>query len=213
MLKRLLLPVTVCAIIAAQQAEMAPEQLAAEGSEVDEPALTAMSDGTIAAAWVSNRERVGRLLLRTRANNAWSAPEDATVRLGDIFRCAVAGTAQDLWIFWSERQNDRWQIWGREKRGAAWQQPARLSSEGSNTFLRAASSADGQVFLVWQSFRGGQSDIYLRAFSAGWSEEMRVSESPANDWEPAVAAGTRRRRLYRVGHLRQRQLRHRVSLV
>src|SRR5438477_13937 len=68
------------------------------------------------------------------------------------------------------------------------QQGARLSSEGSNTFPRAAAS-DGQVFLVWQSFRGGRSDIYLRVFRGGWSDEMQVSESPANDWEPAVAAG------------------------
>jgi hypothetical protein len=46
------------------------------------------------------------------------------------------------------------------------------------------------VFVVWSSFRDGRSDIYLRAYSGGsWSEELRVSESAANDWEPAVAAG------------------------
>src|SRR5437764_11277006 len=158
MYKRLLPPLALCVAIAAQQAGITPDKLADAGSEVDQPAIAALPDGSIAAAWVSNRERTGRLLLRTRANNAWSGPEDATVRLGDIFRCAVAGTAQDLWVFWSERQNDRWQLWGREKKGAAWQQPARLSSEGSNTFLRAAAASDGQVFLVWQSFRGGQRD-------------------------------------------------------
>jgi hypothetical protein len=167
------------------------EKLSAAEYEDDEPAITALPDGAIATAWVAYRERADRVLLRTRANNSWTAPEQVTGKPGDIFRCAVAADkAGNLWVFWTERLNDRWQLWGREKKGGAWQAPERLASEGSNTFLRAASSPDGQIFVVWQSYRSGQSDIFLRAFTGGkWSDEVRVSESPANDWEPAVAAG------------------------
>src|SRR5258706_3993205 len=125
------------------------EKLSTSEYADDEPALAALRGGAIAAAWVAYRERADRVLLRTRVNNAWSAPEQVTAKPGDIFRCAVAAdNAGNLWIFWSERFNDRWQIWGRQKKGAAWQAAERLAMDGSNTFLRAASSPDGQIFLV-----------------------------------------------------------------
>ncbi|MEO7142709.1 MAG: hypothetical protein ABI165_04325, partial [Bryobacteraceae bacterium] len=92
-------------------------------------------------------------------------------------------------VFWSERDDRRWRIWGRRKQNGKWQSPVEVSGGGSNTFHRASASARGDVFVVWQSYRSGQSDVYLRWFHNGvWSPEFRVSDSPANDWEPAVAA-------------------------
>jgi hypothetical protein len=158
--------------------------------EDDEPAIASLSNGSIAIAWVAYKDRADRILLRTRANSSWSAAEQVTTTPGDIFRCSlVTDGAGSLWVFWSERENQRWHVWAREKRGQTWQTPQRVSGEGSNTFHRAAAGG-GRVFVVWQSFRKGQSDIFLRSLAGGkWSEEVRVSESPANDWEPAVAAG------------------------
>jgi hypothetical protein len=86
----------LCVTAMAQQAGIAPEKLADAGSEVDEAAVAALPGGVIAAAWISNRERVSRLLLRTRAGATWSRTEDATIRLGDIFRCAVTASGEDL---------------------------------------------------------------------------------------------------------------------
>jgi hypothetical protein len=167
------------------------EKLSTAEYEDDEPAIAALPNGSIAAAWVAFKNRADRVFLRTRSNNAWSPAEEVTPRPADIFRCAVAAENDGgLWVFWTERSKDTWELWGRRKKGTSWQRAEKLASEGSNTFLRAASSPDGQVFVAWQSYRNGQSDIFLRAFANGnWSNEMRVSESGANDWEPAVAAG------------------------
>jgi len=107
--------------------ETAPFVALAVGAE---PAIAALPGGAIAAAWVAYRDRADRVFLRTRANNIWSAPEQVTTKTGDIFRCAVAAdTAGNLWVFWSERLNDRWQLWGRQKKGAAWQAPERLARQ------------------------------------------------------------------------------------
>ena len=167
------------------------EKLSAPEYEDDEPAIAALPNGSIAAAWVAYKDRADRVFLRTRSNDAWSAAEEVTPHSADIFRCALAAEPGGaLWVFWTERAKDAWQLWGRRKSGSSWQRAERLASDGSNTFLRASSSPDGRVFLVWQSYRNGQSDIFLRVLSNGsWSGEMRVSESAANDWEPAVAAG------------------------
>ncbi len=171
------------------------EKLSTADYEDDEAAITTLSDGSLAAAWVAYRDRGDRVMVRTLQSGSWSAPEEVTPAPGDLFRCSVAsGQDGNLWVFWSRRDGTGWDIWGREKKGDQWQPPVKISDNGSNTFHRAASSTDGHVFVVWQSFRGeagkAQSDIYVRRFANGsWSDEMKVSASPANDWEPAVAGG------------------------
>lgn len=169
----------------------ATERITTSDFEDDEPALATLSDGSLAAAWVAYRDRGDRIFLRTQERDSWSTAEEVTTKPGDVFRCSlVDDAAGGLWVFWSQRENDRWHIWAREKRGQTWQPPVRISGEGSNTFHRATAARGGGIFLVWQSFRKGQSDIILRVFARrSWSEEMQVSESPANDWEPVLAAG------------------------
>ena len=160
--------------------------------EDDEPAIASLSDGSTATAWVAYQKQADRVLLRTLAGGRWSPAEEVTPEPADIFRCSVvAGPASGLWAFWSQRDNERWQVWGRERRSGTWQQPELVAQTGSNTFHRAASSPSGQIAVVWQSIRNGQSDIYLRVRSSqgSWLPEMRLSDSPANDWEPSVSVG------------------------
>lgn len=159
--------------------------------EDDEPSIAALPDGQVAVAWVAYRDGADRVLLRLRRNGAWSPEEEVTARPGDLFRSSLAVDSDgNLWVFWSERQGERWRLWGRQKRGSGWRNAERLSEEGTDSFHRAAGSGRGPVFVVWQSFRNGQSDIFLKTYEGGrWSAAARVSESPANDWEPAVATG------------------------
>jgi uncharacterized protein DUF3604 len=165
------------------------EKLSTTTYEDDEPSLVAHRDGSLSVAWVAYRDRGDRVLVRTRRNGVWSAPAEVTTQPADIFRTAVAEDADgNLWVFWSERDNQQWRLRGRQRKGDKWETAVWLSDVGSSTFHRAASGG-GRIFVVWQSFRDGQSDIHLRSLAGGvWSPAERVSESPANDWEPAVAA-------------------------
>ncbi len=156
----------------------------------DEPSVAALPDGSIVSAWVAYENLADRMMVRTLRNGMWSQPEEVTPKPADVFRCSVvAGPDGNLWAFWSQRENDRWQIWGREQRAGAWQAPELVAQTGSNTFHRAAASPSGQIAVVWQSYRDAQSDIYLKVRSSqgAWSPEVRLSDSPANEWEPSVA--------------------------
>lgn len=171
------------------------EKLTTDEYEDDEAAITRLPDGSLVTAWVAYRDRGDHVMIRTGQAGRWSVPEEVTPEPADLFRCSLAVDAQGgLWVFWSRRDGTSWQIWGRRKHNGSWQAPVKLSGDGTNTFHRASASKDGHVFVVWQSFRGdpgqAQSDVYLRSFAGGaWSDEMRVSESMANDWEPQVAGG------------------------
>ena len=174
-------------------AALAPgvQKLTTEGYEDDEPAIAKLPNGDIAVAWVGYRDRGDRVFLRRLSGGAWSAPEEVSPSAGDFFRCSLAVDGQGgLHVFWAAREATKWDVWERVSSNGSWGNPVRVSAEGSNTFHRAASAGNGDVLAVWQSFRGANSDIWGRRWRNGsWGEARQISESPANDWEPFVAAG------------------------
>lgn len=172
-----------------------PSKLSIGDTQDDEPAIAALPDGGTAVAWIAYRDRADRVLLRsTSAAGEWTSAEEVSAHPADMFRCALAagaqrGTQGDLWVFWTERAGEQWQLMARRKTKGKWAEPQVLSSAGSASFVRAASSPAGDVFVTWQRSQNGQSDIWMRAFENGlWSPDIKVSESAANDWEPAIAA-------------------------
>jgi hypothetical protein len=53
---------------------------------------------------------------------------------------------------------------------------------------RLTSDGKGHFALVWQGFRGKNSNIFLKTFDGEkWSDDVRVTDRAANDWEPAAA--------------------------
>ena len=46
------------------------------------------------------------------------------------------------------------------------------------------------MWVVWQGFRGGLSDVFCRFFDpakGAWSPEIQVTTDPSGEWEPCVA--------------------------
>ncbi len=73
--------------------------------------------------------------------------------------------------------------------------PIRLTDDPQpDIHHRLVADSHGKLYLVWQGFRNGQSDIFLRTCENGqWSKPMTVTADPADDWSPDVAvdsAGT-----------------------
>ncbi len=168
------------------------EKVTTEEFEDDEAAITELPNGDIAVGWIGYKDSGDRALLRIRSGGEWGVVEEVSLFPGDLWRCSLAVDGEGgLWVFWSERKGTKWDIYGRRRRDGRWGEIERISGEGSNTFHRAAHSANGSVYVVWQSFRDGQSDIYGSALTRGtWRPEQKISESPANDWEPFIAAGS-----------------------
>ena len=166
-----------------------PEKISSAEFENDEPAAAVLPNGDLAVAWVAYRDRKDRIFVRTRSQSGWSEAEEAAAPTDGIFRCALASTTTgDLWLFWTQRDGDLWNVWSRLRSAGKWQKAEKLTTTGSSNFIRAAASRDGSVYIACQSFRNGQSDIFLRASkNAAWQPEQRISDSPTNDWEPAIA--------------------------
>ena len=170
------------------------EKLSGSEYEDDEAAIARVSDGVVAAAWVAYKDRADRVLVRLRRDGSWESAQEVTPAPADVWRASAAADGNGrLWVFWSQRDGARWDLWGRLLDGADWREPQKISTAGSNTFHRASATGDGKVVVAWQSAQGAaggaQTDIWMRAWDGSWGEPLQVSDSPANDWEPQVAGG------------------------
>ncbi len=57
-----------------------------------------------------------------------------------------------------------------------------------------ATAADGTVWMAWQAWTGGQADILARPArcqaASSSARPIKISDTPANEWAPAIAADT-----------------------
>ena len=155
------------------QAELVPvESALSERSDSDFPALASGPGGSLAAAWLqfSKEDVRDRVVCRVFDGKAWRAPEEfALAETRDVFRPALAydggGT---LHVIWAAQVDGNWDLYERRRTTQGWQAVERLTRDpGSDFHQRVVADANGDLWLAWQGFRNGQSDIYLKRFTGG----------------------------------------------
>jgi hypothetical protein len=163
------------------------ELTSAGGGEADFPALGAGSAARIAAVWQEYHGGRDRLVWREFDGGRWlDAQAIETEETRDAFRPAAAYDAQgSLHIVWSAQVNGDWDLF--ERAGGRIRQLT--TDKGPDLNAKMIAGPGGDLWLAWQAFRNGQSDIYLKQFREGaWGAAIQISASAANDWEPALAA-------------------------
>ena len=177
--------------------------------EDDSPALLRTGSGTYWLAWVAykTRSRDGFyyegadeiMVSRSTDGRNWSRPEAITPP-GDHFRVALAEDRQGrIWCVYSRQEQiggGDFNLYTRSLDGDAWSDEIQLTDDPRpDIFHRVAAGRDGNIYLVWMGFRDGprdglpQSDILMRRFDGtAWGPEINLTNSPEDDWEPAVAA-------------------------
>ena len=160
--------------------------------------VTHPSDRSVAwMAWSSfdgYRDEV-RLARYDTENQRWATWTQVPGVSGDVWRPRLAFDGEGrIWILWSQQVDGNFDLYGRWYDGTIFGPLQRLTSAAQSDFDHDVAFRDGGIHLVWQAFRGRQSDVYYMAYADGaWGEEVLVSASRANDWEPAVAADSQGR--------------------
>ncbi len=167
------------------------EKLTDDSRFDDYPSVTAGPGDAVWIAWQSYSGRRDEIRVR-KFDGAWRTFSRVPGVSGDVWRPQVAlDSAQKLWVVWSQQVEGNFDIYARALDEAAnqWGPLIRLSTH-SNPDLDHHVIADsrGWLWVAWQGFRGGNSDIFVRYYDGStWSGEVRVSDHPANDWEPQIA--------------------------
>ena len=186
------------------------QTLSSQEFEDDDPALLRTRGGEYWMAWVAYKtiSRSGDnidggdqiFVARTRDARVWPAnPESKPLtQPGDHFRVALAEDRQGhIWCVYARQlrlESGNFDLYARVFDGTDWSAEQQLTTDPRpDVFHRLASDRDGNLYLVWMGFRpssGGlaQSDVLMRVRSRDrWSDEINVSSSPEDDWEPALA--------------------------
>jgi hypothetical protein len=143
-------------------------------------------------AWLSFVGDRDDVVIRHYSGGKWSNLQWVPGTSGDSFLPQVAVDASNrVWVVWSQQVGSNWDLYARRFDPAKqeWSALERLTKDPlPDINPRMASNAKGQFAVVWQGFRGKNSNIFLKTFDGStWSPEVRVTNRPFNDWEPAVA--------------------------
>lgn len=158
----------------------------------DLPNIAAGPDGALWVTWLSFVGDRDDVVIRRYKDGVWGAMQWVPNTSGDSWLPQIAvDESNKVWVVWSQMSGNNWDIYSRSFDPAKeeWGRLERLTNNPMpDVNPRMASNGKGKFALVWQSFRGKNSNIFLKTFEAGrWSEEVRVTNRAANDWEPAVA--------------------------
>lgn len=161
----------------------------------DYPALTVASDGSVWICWQGFRPWRDAIYVQQVRHHELGRSRGETFQVsrpGDVFRCAVAEDAErKIWVVWSQRVDDNWDLYARSYDGETWSEVIRLTNASQpDTQHRLVADSKGNLHLVWQGFRANHARIFYKHYSpqTGWSAEQQISaEDAGNCWEPAVA--------------------------
>jgi hypothetical protein len=167
--------------------------LATPRVQEDFPAMCLDATGTPWVAYVEWNGKADTLKIARRAG----AKLTATATLagpGIIHRPAIACDGSGaIWVVWSQvSDKDVMDLHAQcVVDGKVRGKPVTLAtSPAGDVFADAGTDAAGRVWVAWQSFRNGQSDIFARCYDPSavkWGEEIQVTSNQAGDWEPRLA--------------------------
>jgi hypothetical protein len=166
-------------------------RIGTERREDDLPSLAAAPDGSLWAAWLSYRDRRDEIGVRQYVKGRWSNLQWVPGASGDVWLPQAGVDAQGrVWVVWSEQREGNWDLAARafDPSTQSWGPLERLTRDPlPDINPRLASDGKGRLALVWQGFRGKNSNIFLKIFENGkWGPDIRVTNRAANDWEPAA---------------------------
>ena len=168
------------------------EALSDAAHEDDYPSIATEGD-TVWVAWQAYRDKADQVMLRRYQNGRWEAPLEVAEKPADIFMTGIAAARGGVTVVWSEREGQGWNLKTRSYDGKQFGKTESITTgDNNNLWHRVAGESNGNVHVVYQSWRKGRSDIYLRSRVSGrWMPEINISDAQrdprANDWDPAVA--------------------------
>jgi hypothetical protein len=177
-------------------------RLSDDKREDDFPSIAAGPDGAVWAVWASYSGLYEEVRGRCYRNGAWTTFFPIPGVTGDVWmpQVAVEG-AGTPWFVWSQQvdypardpERVNWDLFAVSLNGSRWGAVEKLTTGGGpNINHRLKRDSSGRLWLVWQSFRNGQSDILMKNLEGGrWSQTYEVSTDPANEWYPDIAVDSK----------------------
>src|SRR5262249_26082094 len=89
-----------------------------------------------------------------------------------------------VWVVWSQREGEAWDLVGRVREGTVWSSPRKLTNEqGPSFFHKLVRDRKGTLHLIWVAHQDAASHVmWSRLEGDRWSTPVEVSGP--NAWMP-----------------------------
>jgi hypothetical protein len=162
-----------------------PFQLTTAKGDVFQTAIGEDTQGRIWAVWSERKGQDWDLYARFYSNNSWSAVRRLTAaRQPNAFHKLIGGSH----LIWTGYDNGRSHVYWSKLTGDTWSEPREVS--GASAWMPdAALDSKGNLWVVWDSYRPGNYDIFARRVGADGTlgEEQQVTRSPRFQAHASVA--------------------------
>ncbi len=189
-MRRYLTLLTIACVTAS--AQVGTTMVGHEFRQDDLPSMATSPDGSIWLAWLSWDGTKDDPIIRQYKDGEWSNLQYVPATSGDNWLPQIAVDSKNRpWVVWSQMLDGNWDIYARyfDPAAQAWGPLERLSSDPlPDVNPRIGTDGKGKIAIVWQGFRGKNSNIFLKTLEGEkWSADVRVTNRTSNDWEPSVA--------------------------
>jgi hypothetical protein len=170
-------------------------QLTTEPDWDGNPAITRTGDGTVWVVWNSYRSGGNGIWYKTSSEGGETWSEDSAVDLGGMWGYGPSITQTDdgrIWVTFTAYESGNADIWyvTSSDGGETWTPPSQITTDPGSDYDAAIMQAnDGNIWVVWYSYRSGNANIWYKTSSDGgetWSEDYQLTTDPGWDTEPTI---------------------------
>jgi hypothetical protein len=147
-------------------------------------ALVATAAGEPLIAYHGRRKGAWGVYARERRNGRWS--EEVRVAANALHPSVARDSAGVLWVAYEIPKASGFAIGLAKRSGRTWREVSRIESSGTDRRPVLAAAANGGVWLVWDSTRSGNYDVWI-AHSSRMGSPLQVTSDPTIDDSPSLA--------------------------
>ncbi len=161
------------------------------------PVCGVAGDGTLVVVWSRQEAANWDLWWSAYTRERWSEPQRLTTAPGADFAPRLtrtpAGTLALVWQAWRANPaagNAGFDILLAERKDGRWTQPELVTANPANDWAPDITAApNGVLSVVWDSYRNGDYDVYLRQKTGGsWGPEIPIAASDRFEGYSSIAS-------------------------
>jgi hypothetical protein len=175
--------------------EWSPDiQLTTDVSSDAYPSIMQTSDGKIWVIWASPRTGDSEIFCKIFNGTSWSnATQLTTDTAAQDWDPAIMQAADGLiWVVYTKTtgtKND--DIYFKVFDGSEWSNDWQMTfDENFDSHPSILQSIDGRIWIVWNSDRDDNDNIYYKVFDGIWSPETKLTTHSSDDVVPSIAQAT-----------------------
>jgi hypothetical protein len=146
----------------------------------------AVSGSVVHVVWKDNRDGNFEIYYKRSTDGGliWGADTRLTNNTASSGFTSVAASGSVVHVVWQDNRDGNWEIYYKRSTdgGVSWGADTRLTNNPSNSELPSIAVYGSAVYVVWEDFRDGNSEIYYkRSTDTGisWGADTRLTNNTA----------------------------------